>query len=472
MISLPKIFNEDWQNFFEVSHDGIIIADNEGRIVYMNPAAERMEEVEKESILGRYAQELLEEGIYQISVTVEVFQTKQKETVMQYKGGRQLVITGVPIFDGNSIKWVYINERDVTELNQIRQKEKNARIQLAQYKAQLQRIQSGAEDEAIIITNSPKMKQSMELLKRLAPTETSILIEGESGVGKDVHARWIHNNSMRASNPYIKIDCGALSENLLESELFGYEEGAFTGARSRGKKGLVEEADRGTLFLDEIGELPLNLQTKLLRLVQEKTFIPVGGTETKHVDIRIIAATNKNLKEMVTEKLFRQDLYYRLNVIPLELPPLRERKEDLFNFIQYFLKKYNEKHGYRKKVSTAAVNALCNYSWPGNVRELSNIMERLVVVTPKALIESEDVIQAIPDYDGFNLKEILAANYSYEDAIARFEKEYFQHIMRGSNTLKDTAQMIGISESTLKRKLKKYCLRPRDNVKNDLQSQK
>ncbi|MCB6993836.1 sigma 54-interacting transcriptional regulator [bacterium 210820-DFI.6.37] len=462
MVSLPKIFNEDWRNFFEVSHDGILVADSQGRIVYMNPAAERMEEVEKESILGRYAKELLEEGIYQVSVTVKVFQTKRKETVMQYKGGRQLVITGIPIFDGTSIKWVYINERDVTELNQIKQDEKNARMQLAQYKAELQRIQNNENKEMIIVTNSPKMKQNMELMKRLAPTETSILIEGESGVGKDVHARWIHNNSMRASKPYIKIDCGALSENLLESELFGYEEGAFTGARKHGKKGLAEEADGGTLFLDEIGELPLNLQTKLLRLVQEKAFIPVGGTEAKHVDIRIIAATNKDLKEMVKEKSFRQDLYYRLNVIPLKLPPLRERKEDLFNFIQHFLKVYNEKHGYRKKVSTTAVNALCSYSWPGNVRELSNIMERLVVVTPKALIESDDVLQAIPDYDGLKLKDILAANRSYEDAIARFEKEYFQHIMRESGTLKETAEAIGVSESTLKRKLKKYSLRPRD----------
>ena len=273
---------------------------------------------------------------------------------------------------------------------------------------------------------------------------------------------------MRASKPYVKIDCGALSESLLESELFGYEEGAFTGARRHGKKGLVEEADGGTLFLDEIGELPLNLQTKLLRLVQEKTFLPVGGTEEKKVDIRIIAATNKDLKEMVTEKQFRQDLYYRLNVIPLKLPPLRERKEDLFNFIQYFLKKYNEKHGYRKRISTTALNALCSYSWPGNVRELSNIMERLVVVTPKALIESNDVLQAIPDYDGFTLKNLLAANRSYEDAVAYFEKEYFQHIMKESGTLKETADSIGISESTLKRKLKKYGLRPRDNVKNDL----
>lgn len=236
-MNLPKIFNEDWAQFFDVSHDGIIIADSEGRIVYMNPAAERLEEVEKECILGKHANELLEEGVYKISVTVKVFKSRKTETVVQFKGSRQLVITGVPIFHENKIKWVYINERDVTELNKIKQESEIAQIQIEQYKAELNRIKEELNKQGMMVTNSPKMKQNMELLRRLAPTETSILIEGESGVGKDVHAKWIHKNSLRAAKPYVKVDCGALSGNLLESELFGYVEGAFTGARRKGKKG-------------------------------------------------------------------------------------------------------------------------------------------------------------------------------------------------------------------------------------------
>lgn len=459
----PTLFSEDWKSFLEMSYDGIVIANHEGRIVYMNPAAERLEEVKKEEILGRMAKELEEEGIYRVSVTVKVFQSGKKETCMDIKGGRQLLLTGIPVFEGDAIKWVYVNERDITELMKMREDEKHMREQVKHYKEELDRI-TASEKQGLVIAKSPKMKQNMELLKRLAPTETSILIEGESGVGKDVFARWIHDNSMRAELSYVKIDCGAISENLLESELFGYEEGAFTGARKQGKKGLVEEADGGTLFLDEIGELPLNLQTKMLRLVQEKVFLPVGSTTEKMVDIRIIAATNKNLKEMVLKGKFRQDLYYRLNVIPIKLPPLRERKEDVFEFVQYFLKVYNRKHGYRKRLSPEAVHILCDYEWPGNVRELSNIMERLVVVTPSPVIGEDDVLLAIPDYQAIKLQraDMIEKGMTHQSAMEAFEETYFRYIMEKGLTLKKTADLIGLSESTLKRKLKKYGLRPRD----------
>lgn len=456
MMQLPKLFNEDWAAFFELSHDGIVIADHNGNIVYMNPAAERLEETSKEYILGRPARELLEAGIYQVSVTVKVLKSCKTETVMDTKGGRQLLITGVPTFDKKGgIKWIYINERDVTELNQVKRELENDRLQLQQYRRELSRIRQETGKQQMIIGKSSKVKQNMELLRRLAPTETLILIEGESGTGKDVHARWIHEHSLRASAVFIKVDCGALSETLLESELFGYEEGAFTGARRKGKTGLVEEADGGTLFLDEIGELPINLQTKLLRLVQEKTFIPVGGVKSKSVDIRLIAATNKDLKEMVSQKTFRQDLYYRLNVIPVRLPPLRERKEDIFEFVNFFLESFNKKHGYRKQIAPEAIAALCSYQWPGNVRELSNIMERLIIVTSKGTIEREDILRAMPEYEELSLGKIIGPNTSYEEAKMQFETEYFKYVLREGKTLKTTAEAIGISESTLKRKLRR-----------------
>ncbi|MEE0181608.1 MAG: sigma 54-interacting transcriptional regulator [Anaerovoracaceae bacterium] len=314
MINLLNKFNEDWINFFEVSYDGIIVADKNGRIVYMNPAAEKLEEVNKSQIIGKLASDLEKEGIYEKSVTVMVLKEKRAVSVKQCKGDKQLIITGVPLFEDNAIKWIYINERDATELNKIKQ-------EIERYKKQLNVLKANSNE---YISESPIMKKTLSLLERIAPTDISVLISGESGVGKDVCAKWIHNHSMRKGKPFMKIDCGALSETLLESELFGYEGGAFTGASNKGKKGLAEVADGGTLFLDEIGELPISLQTKLLRLVQENVFLPVGGIKEKHVDIRIIAATNKNLEDMIENSTFRQDLYYRLSVFPIKIPPLRE----------------------------------------------------------------------------------------------------------------------------------------------------
>ena len=470
MSAIPFAMHEDWSEFFELSNDGIIIADEDGRIVYMNPAAEKLEEVSKDYILGKSAKDLQQEGIYETSVTVKVFNTGKKETVMQIKGGKQLAITGVPIFSDGHLKWVYINERDITELNKMYQSYKDVKKQLKHYKEELRRMKKDAEAHDYFITESPAMEKTMELLGRLAPMEVSVLIEGESGVGKDVHARWIHSHSKRADKPYMKIDCGVLSENLLESELFGYEKGAFTGANKEGKKGLVEAADGGTLFLDEIGELPLNLQTKLLRLLQEKSFISVGGIEEKCVDIRIIAATNKNLETMVSEKTFREDLYYRLNVVTVKLPPLRERKEDIIAFAHHFLKQYNKKHGYQKTILPTAMSDLCQYSWPGNVRELSNIIERLIVITPKAEIESEDVKKAIPGLVNYQLNNELT-NKGYYDAFSTFEKKYLTYMIQQCGTILQLAEKTGLSDSTVKRKLKKYNLNIK-KVKNDSIGQK
>lgn len=458
MTGIFEIFHDDWKDFFEASYDGIIIADEAGRIVYMNHAAELLEEVDKGQILGRKASELLEEGIYETSVTVKVFKSNQKETIMQFKGGRQLVITGVPVFKNNKIKWVYINERDVTELVQVKHDKRVAMKQLEKYKKELEMIKKRRENDSILISSNPRMQENINLLQRLAPSEVSVLIIGESGVGKDVYANWIHDHSQRKGKPFVKIDCGALSESLLESELFGYEKGAFTGAAQSGKQGLAEAADEGTLFLDEIGELPLNLQTKLLRLVQEQTFLPVGGVNEKKVDLRIIAATNKDLEEMVETKQFREDLYYRLNVVPVKIPPLRERKEDLFDFIQLFLKRYNEKHGYRKNISQEAMKGLYSYSWPGNVRELANIIERLVVVTPKSQIEISDVRQAMPNAAQTSIEAIFETSDSYTSAMNTFEEQYLRKLMPEYRTILEMAGGIGVSESTLKRKLRKYKL--------------
>ena len=294
MINLLNKFNEDWINFFEVSYDGIIVADKNGRIVYMNPAAEKLEEVNRSQIIGKLASDLEKEGIYEKSVTVMVLKEKRAVSVKQCKGDKQLIITGVPLFEDNAIKWIYINERDATELNKIKQ-------EIERYKKQLNVLKANSNE---YISESPIMKKTLSLLERIAPTDISVLISGESGVGKDVCAKWIHNHSMRKGKPFMKIDCGALSETLLESELFGYEGGAFTGASNKGKKGLAEVADGGTLFLDEIGELPISLQTKLLRLVQENVFLPVLILKSKVFKLTLFTLTHHLQVVPITQRKY------------------------------------------------------------------------------------------------------------------------------------------------------------------------
>ncbi|MCQ4636916.1 sigma 54-interacting transcriptional regulator [Anaerovorax odorimutans] len=463
--------SDEWIKFFEVSYDGIIIADGEGRIVYINPASERLEEVDKEYIVGRLASELEEEGIYEVSVTVKTLRERKPVSLMQYKGGKQLVITGIPIFEDDEIKWVYINERDVTELNKIKRDSEEVKAIAEKYKRQLEELQVREDEKSEMVTGSKVMEKTVSLLARIAPTDILVLLEGESGTGKDVHARWIHRHSLRKDKPFVKIDCGTLSETLLESELFGYTKGAFTGASNSGKKGLVEVADGGTLFLDEIGEMPLGLQVKLLRLIQDKVFIPVGSVEEKTVDIRIIAATNRNLKDMIRQGTFRQDLYYRLNVMPVRLPPLRERKEDIFYFIEFFMEKFNKKYGFHKTILNRAISRLCDYSWPGNIRELSNVMERLIVVVPRAAIDASDVETVLGREYRKGQGEDDFSRQTYDEAFEEFERYYLKGMIGVSSSNYELAEKTGLSASTLKRKLKKYKLRLRDRAKTEPKDQ-
>lgn len=453
---------QDWMKFFEVSYDGIIIADGDGRIVYMNPASERLEEVDKAYILNRLASELEEEGIYEVSVTVKTLKERRPVSRMQYKGGKQLVITGTPIFYGNRIKWVYINERDVTELNKIKRDSQEVRAIAEKYKRQLEELKQKEGEKQELIFKSTAMEKAVSIFERIAPTDIMVLIQGESGTGKGIQARWVHDHSLRKDKPFIQIDCGTLSETLLESELFGYAKGAFTGASPSGKKGLAEAADGGTLFLDEIGEMPLGIQVKLLRLIQDQVFIPVGSVEEKSVDIRIIAATNRNLREMAEAGGFRKDLYYRLNVVLITLPPLRERKEDLFYLIAYFLKQFNQKYKSHKTILNQAVSRLCQYHWPGNVRELSNVMERLVVVVPKSTIDTEDVDTVIGPPSSGECCLPASREKTYREALEEFERFYLQDAVNHCETNGELAEQIGVSPSTLKRKLKKYHLRTKD----------
>jgi len=307
-----------------------------------------------------------------------------------------------------------------------------------------------------IIGDSPKMKKILEMVDRVSKSNATVLITGESGTGKELIANALHYNSERCNKPYIKVNCGALPETLLESELFGHEKGAFTGAIER-KIGRFERADGGTIFLDEIGEISLSMQVKLLRVLQEKEIERVGGTQTIKIDVRVIAATNQDLLQRVNEGSFREDLYYRLNVIPIELPPLRERKEDIPSLIEYFLDKYCKEIGRKRmEISKDALEYLVNYKWKGNIRELENIIERLVILNQKGIIEREDLPKDIlnPEQDnlsftlpseGINLEEV-------EQSLIRQALELTNY-----NQSK-AAKLLGITRHTLIYRMDKYSI--------------
>jgi DNA-binding NtrC family response regulator len=325
--------------------------------------------------------------------------------------------------------------------------------QLQDQNAYLQEEITSRYDE--MVGASPAMKEIFKLIDTIAAEDTSILIEGESGTGKELVAHAIHRKSNRADKPFIRVNSGALNDNLLESELFGHEKGAFTGA-IRQKRGRLELADQGTLFLDEIGDISQNMQIKLLRAIQEKEFERVGGEETLKVDVRIIAATNKSLQELVQAGNFREDLYYRLSVIPITLPALRERKEDIPALVFHFLNRLNQKKSQQKKIANEAVELLSQYTWPGNIRELENIMERLFITTLENEINANQVSRCLGN------KNHVSDNYDkipLDDALYSLEKKLIVQALKDANGVKNrAAKLLGIRTSTLYYKLEKFGL--------------
>lgn len=303
-----------------------------------------------------------------------------------------------------------------------------------------------------IVARSPQMKNILTVCKTVAKVDTTIFMLGESGVGKGLLAHFIHHQGHRSKGPFIKINCSAIPPSLIESELFGYEEGTFTGAKKGGKIGLIESAKGGTLFLDEIAELPTTLQVKFLQVLQEKQFIRVGGSKLVKANIRIIAATNRNIVKMVQEGSFREDLYYRLNVVPIEIPPLRERKEDIEVLVYYFLKKFNELYTVKKCMSKDVVDRLCQYPWPGNVRELSNIIERVVVTTFRKKITLSDLPLHVREYNSL----ISEKNLGFKEEVELFKAKKIQEAYKELGSSYKVAKKLGISQRTAARLIKKY----------------
>lgn len=432
------------------SFDGMFITDGIGDVLYLNTAYEKIASLKREDLLGKNMEGIEKSGIISKSATLLVLKNKKVTTINQeFKTGRTALVTSTPIFNENDeIIFVVTNVRDVSELKQLKENVEKYAYQIEELKIQLTKDNN-------MIAEDYKMLKVLQSVKRVAKVDTTVLILGETGVGKEEIAKIIYKNSLRTKGPFIKVNCGAIPENLLESEFFGYEKGAFTGANNVGKIGLFELADNGTIFLDEIGELPLNMQVKLLRVLQEETITRIGGHKEIKINVRVISATNNDLGEMVKTGLFREDLYYRLNVIPITIPPIRERRGDIAPLIKYFVDYYNEKYNTNKKIDSTVIGVLYEYPWPGNIRQIKNNIERMILLSEDNLIALKDIPLDIIKYQSSEMIN-HTENKTLKQAVGILEYKMIVKAYNQHKNVRDASKVLGIDAATFVRKRKKY----------------
>ena len=457
-LSMVKDLNRELEAIFDSTYDEIFVTDGNGVTLRVNAACERLYGLKASDLIGKNVRELEAQGIFSPSITLIVLKERQRVTMMQTtKTGRKLIVTATPVLDekGDIVR-IVSNSRDVTELTNLHQQLEAVELQVQRYYHELSELRKEHTRVEGIVAQSPEMERVLQLVRKVAAVDSTVLILGESGVGKNAIARVLHQLGKRKDGPFIEINCGAIPETLLESELFGYEGGAFTGARKTGKPGLIEVADKGTLFLNEVGELPPALQVKLLQVIQERRVVRVGGTRPLDVDIRIIAATNRDLEQMVADGRFRQDLYYRLNVVPIVIPPLRDRPEDIPPLVLHYMDRFNRKYGGNKRLSPKTLEVLTVYYWPGNVRELENVIERLYVTVDGPVIEVDSLPQAIKAGLAASLR---GPGVSLKKALEKLEQELILNSFRKHRNTYKVAAELGISQPSAARKIKKYCLK-------------
>lgn len=446
------------EKIIETSFDGIYVTDSKADTILVNKSYERITGLKKEDLLKHNMAELVNKGLISEATSFFVLKNKRPITLYQtYNTGKSAMVTSTPFFDEDGkIKMIVTNVRDITELKELQDKDRQRNDENIKYKGIIEELKLQIANDEYIVAEDESMLNLLLLAKRVARVDTTILITGETGSGKEVLAKYIYNNSGRRDKPFIKINCGAIPENLIESEFFGYAEGSFTGASKGGKMGIFEAANSGTLLLDEVGELPLGMQVKLLRVLQDGKFERVGSNNTIKVDVRIIASTNRNLEEMVEKGLFREDLFYRLNVVPINIAPLRKRKGSIVPLAEYFMNAYNEKYGMEKTISKEALKYLYEYNWPGNVRELRNLIEMLVVTTTEAEINTGHLPNNIRGYkfrDEINLPGSIP---KLAEAVGKVEKDLISKAYEKHGNVRAAAKELGIDPATFVRKRKKY----------------
>ncbi len=452
-----KELHRELEAIFESSQDGLYITDGMANTIRVNSAYERITGLSRKDLVGRNMQDLVNEKVFDHSVTLEVIEKGFPMTLMQsVKGDKQVMVTGTPIFDDDhQIALVVTNVRDMTLLNDLRaQLNESRRLSSRFYQSLLEQEQfEHALQDMVVKSNA--MAQVVQKSVKVAGVHTSVLLQGESGVGKSMLARIIHFMSRRKERPFVKISCGTIPDSLMESELFGYSKGAFTGAAREGKAGLIETADTGTEFLDEVGELTPTMQVKLLQVIEEKTFTRVGSIRPTSVDVRIIAATNRDLLDLAQKGLFREDLYYRLNVIPILIPPLRQRREDVRVLALNTLEKLNSTMGFNKRIESETLDRLMRYDYPGNVRELINIVERMVIMSDGDLITFSDLPGEIKEADP-SFPDPLVEGVSLNGAVSALEARMIEGALRRYSTLAEAARVLGVHPTTLWRKMTRY----------------
>jgi PAS domain S-box-containing protein len=451
-----------FDSILDVLSDGIYVSDRDGNTLKVNTMYEKLIGLKREDLVGRKVQDLVKEGVFDVVLNPQIVKTGQPATSVQTtKKGQKLILNGHPIFDEEGkVALVVTFVRDVTVMSQLRDQIADQKKLLEQLRTNVQYInEESIQKFPLNGFKSREMVHLTKLIEKIAATDAAVLILGETGVGKEFFARSIHRASPRGDKTFFKVDCTTIPENLIESELFGYAAGAFSGANVKGKPGLFEMADQGTLFLDEIGELPLAMQVKLLRVLQDQEILPVGSTRVRKVDVRIIAATNSDLEKNVEEGRFRSDLYYRLRVAVLSIPPLRNRREDIMPLARHFLNKYATR--YKKQVHFGSdIEAFfINYRWPGNIRELENLIASQVVTCERDTIEVSDLTGCKLDEIGErkrNLYETIEArNRSLKEIVQDLEREILSGAIAVHGSMAKVAEILKVDRSTIFRKLKR-----------------